>query len=68
MEYLGWWRDPNGAMLKPPQWEESLHKGRLLRKLLEGAEMELAKLAVESAKDLEKGDLRRMSLTFYFLR
>lgn len=66
MEYLGWCRDNNGTTLKPPQWDESLHKGRLLRKLLEGAEMELAKLAVESAKDLEKGDLRRMSLTLHF--
>ena len=65
MEYLGWWRDQNGPVLKPPQWDESLHNGRLLRKVLEGAEMELAKLAVESAKDLEKGDLRCMSLTLH---
>lgn len=63
MEYLGWWReDGNEVMLKPPTWDEALHKGRLRRKLLEAAEIELAELSIESAKDCDKSDLRRMSL------
>lgn len=61
MEYLGWSREENIQMLKPPQWEESLHRGRLRQKLLEGAEMELAQLAIDSGKEFDRSDKFGMS-------
>lgn len=63
MEYLGWWQDNSKTMLRPPQWDESLHKGRLLRKLLEAAEIELAELYIEHAKDCDKSDLRPSNIS-----
>jgi hypothetical protein len=68
MECLGWYRKENlPTMFAPPQWDESLHKGRLKRKLLEAVEIELAQLYLESASDVEKNDLRRMFFTFEFI-
>ena len=46
MEYLGWER--NEDSLSHPRWDEELQKGRLLRKRLEGVELELAVLALEA--------------------
>jgi hypothetical protein len=53
MEYLGWWRDEN-QMLYPPEWDEDKERGRLRRKLLEGAELELTQLSLDSGKDISR--------------
>jgi len=54
VEYLGWSWDPDHTTLTPPRWDESLQKGRLRRKLLEAAEIELAQLGVDSITDNDK--------------
>lgn len=61
MEYLGWVREED-QILHPPQWDEELQKGRLRRKLLEGAELELTQLALDSGKDVAQSDKVGMSL------
>ena len=61
MEYLGWTRDDN-QMLHPPLWDEELDKGRLRRKLLEAAEIELTQLAMETGKDVDKADKPSINL------
>jgi hypothetical protein len=45
MEYLGWERTDDS--LTHPPWDEDHQKGRLMRKRLEGAELELEALARE---------------------
>jgi hypothetical protein len=60
MEYLGWVRDDES--LQPPEWDEELDRGRLRRKLLERAELELTELAIESGKDISRSDKESMSL------
>jgi hypothetical protein len=56
VEYLGWSYDPEHSMLNPPNWDETLHKGRLRRKLVEAAEIELAQLAMENYTENDKPD------------
>lgn len=65
MEFLGWSKDETGVMLMPPQWDESLEKGRLHRKLLECAEIELAELAVEASRDADKSEKSCTLLIFF---
>jgi hypothetical protein len=54
VEYLGWSSDVEHSMLRPPNWDEALQKGRLRRKLLEAAEIELAQLAVDISTENDK--------------
>jgi hypothetical protein len=51
MTALGWERQEDH--LNPPQWDEELHKGRLRRKLLEHAEIELVIYAQDFGRGLE---------------
>ena len=60
MESLGWVREND--LLQPPDWDEELDKGRLLRKRLERAELELTELALESGKDVASADREGMSI------
>jgi hypothetical protein len=69
VEYLGWTHDREGSMLIPPSWDESLHKGRLRRKLVEAAEIELAQLAMENFTETDKPDKSgKNGMNFSFLR
>ena len=61
MEYLGWSLDLGRTMLTPPNWDEQFRKGRLRRKLLEAAEIELAHLAVEISAESDKTTKQRIS-------
>ena len=61
MEYLGWVREED-QLLHPPEWDEELPKGRLRRKLLEVAELELTQLYIETGKDVAQSDKVCMSL------
>jgi hypothetical protein len=54
VEYLGWSSGVENSMLIPPEWDEGYQKGRLRRKLLEAAEIELAQLAVDSSMESDK--------------
>lgn len=55
MEFLGWVSDGNELpQLLPPQWNEEEDEGRLRRKILEAAELELAHLALEAGRHAEK--------------
>jgi hypothetical protein len=58
MEYLGWTFDDQQAMFHAPQWDEEVERGRLRRKLLEGAEIELSQLVLDGIKEGEKVDKR----------
>lgn len=60
MESLGWLRE--NELLQPPDWDEELDKGRLLRKRLERAELELTELALESGKDVAPADREGMCI------
>jgi hypothetical protein len=63
MEHLGWSRREEGhTMLFPPQWDEHLERGRISRKLLERAEIELVAICIEATRDTDKND--RIGMTF----
>ena len=61
IEFLGWVREED-QMLHPPQWDEEFEKGRLRRKLLESAELELTQLSIDSGKDIAQSDKVGMSV------
>jgi hypothetical protein len=65
MEYLGWVREED-QMLHPPQWDEEFERGRLRRKLLEGAELELTQLSIDTGKDIAQTDKIGISLILKF--
>jgi hypothetical protein len=65
MEYLGWVKTPDGV-LEPPQWDDTLCKGRLLRKRLEAAELELSAVAVNMGSLIPDSEKNRM-LTLRYL-
>ena len=51
MASLGW--EVHEDYLTPPQWDEELHKGRLRRKILEHAEIELVLTALEAGRGID---------------
>ena len=53
-------------MLHPPQWDEEFERGRLRRKLLEGAELELTQLSIDTGKDIAQTDKIGISLILKF--
>ena len=57
MEYLGWWQKSDSPHLVGPEWDENVEQGRLRRKRLEAVELELAELAQQSSKGLEREQL-----------
>jgi hypothetical protein len=61
MEHLGWWQRPDDLVLVKPEWDENTEQGRLRRKRLESAELELAELASQYARGIEKADLFRIA-------
>jgi hypothetical protein len=66
MESLGWIRQDQPAMFQSPQWDEELERGRLRRRLLEGAELELTQLALDSAKESGRADIPGMDILYLF--
>ena len=55
MKLLGWQQHEEIQSFEPPAWDEESSMGRMIRKRLEAAEIELAVLAFQNAKDSETG-------------
>lgn len=66
MESLGWIRQDQTVMFLPPQWDEESERGRLRRKLLEAAELELTQLALDSAREGGRSDIPGMDIRYFF--
>lgn len=66
MESLGWIRQDPPPLLLAPHWDEGLERGRLRRKLLEAAELELAQLAIDSAKESDRSEIPGMYILHLF--
>ena len=57
MKLLGWQQHEEVQSFEPPAWDEESSAGRMVRKRLEAAEIELAVLALQNAKESETGAL-----------
>ena len=57
MKLLGWQQREEIQSFEPPAWDEESSAGRMTRKRLEAAEIELAVLASQNAKESETGVL-----------
>jgi hypothetical protein len=57
MKHLGWQPHDDVESFEPPAWDEETSDGRIKRKLLEAAEIELAVLALQYAKECDKGNV-----------
>jgi hypothetical protein len=57
MKHLGWQPHDDVESFEPPAWDEETSDGRVKRKLLEAAEIELAVLALQYAKESDKGNV-----------
>ena len=66
MSSLGW--ELRDDSLDPPQWDEELHRGRIRRKLLEHAEIELVQLALDTGRDVEWSERTSLVTTLAMLR
>jgi hypothetical protein len=57
MTHLGWQPHDDVETFEPPAWDEETSDGRVKRKVLEAAEIELAVLTMEYAKECDKNVL-----------